>query len=43
MCHGVLPPLSEGEAHALVPWQQWTDKSKVVSLMLDEIFIFCRE
>ena len=35
-----LSLLCRGEDHSLGPWQQWTDKSKAVSLMLDEIFIF---
>ena len=39
----VLPLLCRGEACALGPQQWWTDKSKAVSLMLDEIFIFYRE
>ena len=36
----VLPLPHGGEAHALGPWQWWTDKSKAVSLMLDKIFIY---
>ena len=39
----VLPLLYRGVAHAVGPQQWWTDNSKAVSLMLDEIFIFYRE
>ena len=35
----VLPLLGGGEAHTLDPQQWWTDNSKAVNLMLDNIFI----
>ena len=42
-CHGCYLSFVKKSLHALGPQQQWTDKSKAVSLMLDEICIYNRE